>query len=252
VNKKLMAANWKMYKTREQSAKTAKEMVSRLGALSENLEVLIFPTFTSLNSVHSSLVGKRFFSLGGQNFYPEREGAFTGEISPMMLLECGCTYGLVGHSERRHVLGETDELLARKVPYGLEEGLKIVFCIGETLEERKAGRLDEVLTRQIEQGLAGVDRELGPERLAVAYEPVWAIGTGEVARIEDIAEAHGLVRERLASLFTHGPSMRILYGGSVKPDNCEAIIALDNVDGVLVGGASLNADSFSKIVLAGK
>ena len=169
MNKKLMAANWKMYKTREDAAKTAKGMVHSIGMLPENREVLIFPPFTSLSSVHSSLVGKRFFSLGGQNFYPEKEGAFTGEISPLMLLECGCTYGLVGHSERRHVLGENDELISRKVSFGLEQGLKIVFCIGETLDERKAGLLEEVLARQIEQGLAQVERELEPERAGLGH-----------------------------------------------------------------------------------
>jgi triosephosphate isomerase (TIM) len=250
VNKKLMAANWKMFKTREEAGRTAKDMVTRMGTLPSDREVLIFPTFTSLNSVHSSLVGKRFFSIGGQNFYPEKEGPFTGEISPLMLLEAGCTFGLVGHSERRHVFGEQDDLLSRKVSYGLEQGLKIVFCIGETIDQRKAGKLEEVLTRQIEQGLAGLAKELEAPRLAVAYEPVWAIGTGEVAQVEDIVEAHGLVRKTLQKLFTEGDAMRILYGGSVKPDNAAAIISLDNVDGVLVGGASLNADSFCKIVLA--
>jgi triosephosphate isomerase (TIM) len=251
VNKKLMAANWKMYKSREEAARTATEMVNRMGALPDDREVLIFPTFTALSSVHSSLVGKRSFALGGQNFYPEKEGAFTGEISPMMLLECGCTYGLVGHSERRHILGESDDLLARKVSFGLEQGLRIVFCIGETIDERRAGQLEEVLARQIEKGLGGLDRDLQPGLLAVAYEPVWAIGTGEVAGTDDIVEAHGLVRRHLSELFTHGSAMRILYGGSVKPDNAAAIISLDNVDGVLVGGASLNPESFSTIVLAG-
>jgi triosephosphate isomerase (TIM) len=248
---KLMAANWKMYKTREEAGRTAKEMIAAIGTPPEDREVLLFPPFTALAGVHSVLVGKRSFAMGGQNFYPEKEGAFTGEISPAMLKECGCTYGLVGHSERRHVLGETDDFLARKVPFGLEQGLYIVFCIGETIDERRAGRVEEVLTRQIEKGLGKVDKSLDAGRLAVAYEPVWAIGTGEVAQEKDIVQAHTLVRERLSSLFTQGETMRILYGGSVKPDNCAGIIALDNVDGVLVGGASLNAESFGKIVLAG-
>jgi triosephosphate isomerase len=191
------------------------------------------------------------FALGGQNFYPESEGSYTGEISPDMLLDAGCSYALAGHSERRHVLGETDDFVARKVVFGLSKGLRIVLCIGETLQERKQGQVEEVIASQLATALREVDPKGAGDRLAVAYEPVWAIGTGEVAGPEEILGAHSLVRRLLREqLGSSGDGVRILYGGSVKPENSSEIMRLDNVDGVLVGGASLKAQSFSRIVLA--
>jgi len=249
---KLMAANWKMYKTRPESAETAQELVQRLqGQLPDDREVLVFPPFTALYAVGEAFKGRKGFSWGAQNFYPKDEGAFTGEISPGMLAELGCTYLLAGHSERRHVFGEDDGLVSLKTSFGLAQGFKVVMCIGETIEERRAGRVEEVLKNQLDKGLADVDKSLSPERLSIAYEPVWAIGTGEVAGPGEIAHAHDFTRQQLVKIFGDtGRGMRILYGGSVKPDNASEIVALDNVDGVLVGGASLKADSFSRIVLA--
>ncbi|MFP4072267.1 MAG: triose-phosphate isomerase [Desulfovibrionales bacterium] len=250
--KKLMAANWKMHMTRAEASQTVKELVKQVGELPDDREVLICPPFTSLASVASALEGKRGYSLGGQNFYPEEKGAFTGEIAPEMLKETGCTFALAGHSERRHVMGEEDEFVSRKVSFGLDHGLGIILCIGETLDERKRDQVEDVLSRQLEIGLKDVSRQIDTDSLAVAYEPVWAIGTGEVAGENEIADAHAFIRDQLASLFPdRANAIRILYGGSVKPGNCASIIGLDNVDGVLVGGASLKAESFSKIILAG-
>ncbi len=249
---KLFAANWKMHKTAAEARQTAADLV-RLSAatLPQGREVLILPPFTALAAVREGLAGAPRFSLGAQNFYPQKQGAFTGEIAPGMLLDQGAAYALTGHSERRHVLGESDALVGQKTAFGLEAGLSIILCVGEKIEERRAGSLGAVLARQLTAGVAGVPRDVAPERLVIAYEPVWAIGTGEVAGPKEILEAHALVRSLLQELFGGAAAgMRILYGGSVKPDNASEIIALDNVDGVLVGGASLKADDFSRIVLA--
>lgn len=250
--KKLMAANWKMYKTVGEGVDTARELTALLeGKLPADREVLICPPFTMLHAVAPILDAAAGCSTGAQNFYPAGQGAFTGEIAPEQLLDLGCAYALAGHSERRHVMGESDESVGRKVAFGLEAGLKMILCVGETIEERRGGKVEEVLARQLEQGLAGVLDKATAENLAVAYEPVWAIGTGEVAGPAEILAAHAFVRAKLEALLpAEGGAVRILYGGSVKPDNAGTIISLDNVDGVLVGGASLKADSFSRIVLA--
>lgn len=250
--KKLMAANWKMYKTRAEAEQTARELVSLLdGKLPADREVLVAPPFIGLDAVAGAFSGKAGYHLAGQNFYPSGQGAFTGEIAPEMLLDLGCDFALAGHSERRHIMGETDEFIGKKVAFGLEAGLSMILCVGELLEERKGGQVEAVLTAQLEAGLAGVEKTLDPDRLAVAYEPVWAIGSGLTAGPKEIAEAHLFVRELLSSILGEkGPKTKILYGGSVKPGNCGEIIRIDNVDGVLVGGASLSATSFSEIVLA--
>lgn len=250
--KKLMAANWKMYKTWAEAEATARELVELVAAkLPADREVLVFPPFTALKAVGDAFAAADGFSAGGQDYYTEEEGAFTGEISPKMLADAGAAYGLTGHSERRHVLGESDELVGRKTAYGLERGLKVILCVGEKIEERRGGKVEEVLERQLRAGLRGVPADVEPERISVAYEPVWAIGTGEVAGPAEIEQAHAFTRKILVSVFGEKANeMRVLYGGSVKPGNCAEIIALDNVDGVLVGGASLLSESFSQIVLA--
>ncbi|WP_419787900.1 triose-phosphate isomerase [Pseudodesulfovibrio sp.] len=250
--KKLMAANWKMYKTWDDACSTARELADLAASkLPDDREVLIFPPFTALKGVSDVFTDVEGFSSGGQDFYIEPEGAFTGEISPAMLLDAGAAYGLTGHSERRHVLGENDELVGKKTAYGLASGLKIILCVGEKIEERRGGMVEDVLQRQLEAGLKDVSREVHPEDLSIAYEPVWAIGTGEVAGTSEIVEAHGFIRKILQNVFGEkGNKIRVLYGGSVKPANCAEIIALDNVDGVLVGGASLLSESLSQIVLA--
>lgn len=249
---KLFAANWKMHKTRTEARQTAAEL-ARLAAASlpQDREVLVIAPFTAIDAAVEGVAGAARFSVGAQDFYPASHGAFTGEVSPAMLLDAGAVYALTGHSERRHVLGESDAFVGQKTAFGLSCGLKVILCVGEKIEERQAGQLGEVLTRQIRSGLADVPAGIAPEAISLAYEPVWAIGTGLVAGPAEILEAHALVRKLLAEKFgVAAREVRILYGGSVKPDNAAEIIALDNVDGVLVGGASLKADDFSRIVLA--
>ena len=253
--KKLIAANWKMYKCRHDAAQTIADLAVGLGkTVPSDREIAVFAPFTALSASAEALAahmpGKPLF-LGAQNVYPAVEGAFTGEISPSMLLDCGCRFVLAGHSERRHIMGESHEFVGKKTAFALETGLDVVLCVGETLEEREAGKLEAVLSAQIEAGVAGVPGNIEPQRLVFAYEPVWAIGTGRVAGEKEILQAHALVRDLVKKFLPAGyAKMRILYGGSVKPDNAGKIIGLDNVDGLLVGGASLQAESFAHIALA--
>ncbi len=246
---KLMAANWKMYKNAAQAAAFAQEFVALMPAPPAGREVLICPPFTALAALSAGFAGRPGFSVGAQNFHCADEGAFTGEIAPAMLTEAGARWVLTGHSERRSVFGESDELVGKKSAFALAKGLNVVLCIGETLAQREAGELKAVLERQLAAGLADIPPSCPPSCLAVAYEPVWAIGTGKVAGPKEILEAHALVRSLLSG---HGMSgdVRILYGGSVKPENAAEIMGLDNVEGVLVGGASLQVQSFSRIVAA--
>ena len=251
--KKLMAANWKMYKFAGEAGETAAALRARLdGKLPADREVLVIPPFTALGAAGQALAGAAGFALGAQNFYPSKQGAFTGEIAPDMLLDAGCAYALAGHSERRHILGEDDAMVGRKVGFGLAAGLAMILCVGEKIEERQAGQVEAVLARQLAAGLAEVPADMSPETLAVAYEPVWAIGTGLTAGPAEVADAHKVVRAHLIERFgpQTGAAVRILYGGSVKPGNAGELLGIDNVDGVLVGGASLEAESFAAIVTA--
>ena len=247
----LMAANWKMNKTCAEAVDTLTQLKAQLSGMDADRECVLFAPFTALTACAETLDNNSRISMGGQNCYPAKDGAFTGECSPAMLLDAGCSWVLTGHSERRAIFGESDAFIGKKTAFALESGLKVVLCIGETLEERDSGQLAAVLERQLREGLAGVDVALSAPNLAVAYEPVWAIGTGRVAGPKEIVEAHTLVRSFLRQRFsTQGHDLRILYGGSVKPENAREIIRLDNVNGVLVGGASLHAESFSRIALA--
>ena len=251
--KKLMAANWKMYKLAGEAGETAAALRARLdGKLPADREVLVIPPFTALGAAGQALAGAAGFALGAQNFYPSKQGAFTGEIAPDMLLDAGCAYALAGHSERRHILGEDDAMVGRKVGFGLAAGLAMILCVGEKIEERQAGQVEAVLARQLTAGLAEVPADVSPDKLAVAYEPVWAIGTGLTAGPAEVADAHKVVRAHLVARFgpQTGAAVRILYGGSVKPGNAGELLGIDNVDGVLVGGASLEAESFAAIVTA--
>ena len=245
-----MAANWKMHKTQDQARETGSQLVDLLRTtLPQDREVVLIPPFTALQAVCESIDAQPGFNLGAQNLYPAEQGAYTGEICPDMLLDLGCRFALAGHSERRHILGEDDDFVARKVRFGLDKGLHMILCIGETLEQREEGLLEEVLTRQLDTALNGLPVSDIGQRLLVAYEPVWAIGTGKVAGDTDIKEAHAFVRDLLKAVLPEGGlDVRILYGGSVKPGNISQILAIDNVNGVLVGGAGLEAESFSKIV----
>ena len=246
MRRPVIAGNWKMYKTVSAGIALAREIAE--GLRPGDPEVVVFPPATALHAVAQAMKGTAV-KVGAQNMHFAREGAFTGEISPLMLKDVGCTHVILGHSERRHVFGEDDEMVAKKTRAAADAGLVAVVCVGETLPERESQRTLEVVERQVERALRPLAAdEVG--RLAIAYEPVWAIGTGRVATPEQAQEVHAFIRKRVA--VTHGDpvaaAVRILYGGSVKPDNIAGLMALADVDGVLVGGASLAADSFLKIV----
>ncbi len=250
---KIIAANWKMYKTRPEAAQTAAELALALAdGTPYGRLVLVFPPFTAVDAVAEAFTGKKNLAVGGQNFYPAEQGAFTGEISMGMLNDAGATWVLVGHSERRHVFSESDELIARKTAFALAQGFKVMLCVGEMLHEREAGQLRDVLSRQLSTALEPLPEALRGTlagRLAVAYEPVWAIGTGKVAGPVEVQEAHAALRALLVDMLGEtAAELPILYGGSVKPTNASALVGLDNVDGLLVGGASLEAQSFLQII----
>ncbi|MCH7895742.1 MAG: triose-phosphate isomerase [Candidatus Methylomirabilales bacterium] len=243
----LMAGNWKMYQT----TADAVVLVERLQALcgeNDEVEVVVCPPFTALPAVVKALKGSRI-GVGAQNMHWEKEGAYTGEISPVMLRDLGCRYVILGHSERRQYFGETDLEVNRKLRAALESGLTPILCIGETLEEREAGRTLQVVEGQLQGGLNGVSPQAAAG-IALAYEPVWAIGTGLTATPEQAGAVHAFIRKRLAELWGEGAAMavRILYGGSVKPDNIDALMAESEIDGALVGGSSLKAEAFARIV----
>lgn len=250
---KIIAANWKMHKTRPEAAQEAGAIAQALsvGAPQERL-VVVFPPYTDIATVADAFAGVANTAVGGQNFYPAEQGAFTGEISPGMLRDAGASWALTGHSERRHIFEESDEIIAKKTAFGLAQGFKIMLCVGETLDERDKGQLESVLNRQLSSAIAPLpERGKLTDRLAIAYEPVWAIGTGRVAGQDEIIDAHARVRALLKDLVGDSAGqMPILYGGSVKPANAPSILGLANVDGLLVGGASLQAASFLDIVRA--
>jgi triosephosphate isomerase len=251
LRKKFIIGNWKMHTSTAEAGRLAKAVVDGVG-MEKHVVIAICPPFTCLAFVGEILKGS-LVSLGAQNLYPEKEGAFTGEISPTMLLDVGCRYVILGHSERRHILGETDGFINQKVLIALAASLHVILCVGETLDQRKTGQTETVLDRQLVQGLAGLSAETLP-RLIVAYEPVWAIGsTGHHATPQQVQEAHAVIRRRFGRMFGEkaAQSLPIQYGGSVKPDNAAALLNQQGVDGALLGGASLIADQFIAIVRAG-
>jgi triosephosphate isomerase len=243
----LIAGNWKMYKTNSEAVETAGSLV-KLVAGSAGVDIMIAPVFTALDPVSKVLKNSRV-DLGAQNLYWEKEGAYTGEISAGMLVSAGCRYVIIGHSERRQYFAETDETVNKKIRAALDAALIPVFCIGETEAEREAGRTFSVLDKQVKSGLKGFFAE-GLASLVIAYEPVWAIGTGKTATTDQAQDAHRYIRSLVKEIF--GPQfadgVRILYGGSVKPANIAQLMEMPDIDGALVGGASLDADSFSRIV----
>jgi triosephosphate isomerase len=247
---KFVAGNWKMFSTAESARALAAGVARGLGE-EGRVAVAVFPPFPYLGVVGEALRGSRVL-LGAQNCYVAKEGAFTGEVSPAMLVDVGCRYVILGHSERRHVLGETDDLINRKVKLALATGLHVIFCVGEKEEQRRAAQTEAVLDRQLTAGLAGVPADAAG-RLVLAYEPVWAIGTGQNATPEQARQAHAFLRRRFADLFGRpaADALLIQYGGSVKPDNAASLLSQPDVDGALVGGASLQADSFLAIARAG-
>jgi triosephosphate isomerase len=251
MRKKFVAGNWKMYTNAATGTQLAKALVKGL-ADDDQVTVAVCPPFPYLKLVGEALAGSRI-QLGAQDVYAEKEGAFTGEVCPAMLLDVGCRYVIIGHSERRHRMGETDELINHKVKAALTAGLQVILCVGETLQQREANHTEQVLETQLTGGLQGLVGKPNPlADVTIAYEPVWAIGTGKNATPQQAQGAHAFIRSRIAKQFSQDAanSLTIQYGGSVKPDNAKILLHEPDVDGALVGGASLNADQFLAIVQA--
>jgi triosephosphate isomerase len=246
VRRPILAANWKMHKTLAEARAFVATLRASFGRLPDR-DVVIAPPFPLLAAVGEALLGSGI-ALAAQNVHPEEQGAFTGEVSAGQLADLGCAYAIVGHSERRALFGETSDFVARKAEALLRHRLSPIVCVGETLAEREAGRTFEVVGAQLEQSLARVPEASAPA-VVVAYEPVWAIGTGRTATPLVAQEVHAFVRERLAKRFASAAvRMRIQYGGSVKPENAAELMAQPDIDGALVGGASLDPESFARIV----
>lgn len=245
----VIAGNWKLFKTAPEAVELVKGIIPLISGKS-GVEVVVAPVFTVLDRVRGAIAGSSI-KLSAQDCFWEEEGAFTGEISPKMLLDAGCSHVIIGHSERRQYFGETDETVNKKCHAALKVGLTVILCIGETLEERESGRTFDVLKKQLAGGLADVPAD-SMAKVIVAYEPVWAIGTGKTATDGQAQEAHAFIRGELKSLLgaTTADATRILYGGSVKPENINGLISQPDIDGALVGGASLKADSFAALVNA--
>jgi len=243
----LIAGNWKMNKTINEAVALVSG-IKKLAKEPEGLEIVVCPPFTALSAVFSA-IGESSIMLGAQDMSWEKEGAFTGEISPIMLKDCGCDYVIIGHSERRQLFGETDENVNRKIKTALGVGLIPIVCVGETLAEREAAKTMEVIERQLAGGLAGLD-DGNLAGLVIAYEPVWAIGTGKTATPAQAQEVHKFIRDWAAKKFSNNSAdaLRILYGGSVNQANTKDLISQQDIDGALVGGASLKAESFAEII----
>jgi triosephosphate isomerase len=243
----LIAGNWKMYKTVPEAVQTAtqlKELVSDV----DDVDIMIAPPFTALYSVNEALKDSSI-TLGAQNMFWENEGAYTGEISSAMLLSAECRYLIIGHSERREYFGESNEAVNKKVGAAIDSGLIPIMCIGESEKQREAGETFSVLDKQLKMGLKSQFAD-ALESLVIAYEPIWAIGTGKTATSEQAQEVHQFLRKEIAQMFsqTLADNLRILYGGSVKPQNAAELMGMPDIDGALVGGASLDAETFSRII----
>jgi triosephosphate isomerase len=247
MRKKLMAANWKMYKTPDQTRDFFRDFLPLIADHTRD-EIAVCPSFVCLAAAVEAAKGSHV-AIGGQNLHWEKEGAYTGEISAGMLLAAGCTHVIIGHSERRQYFGETDDTVNRKLKTALEAGLTPIVCVGEVLEEREAGLTEDVLRRQCLRAFHAISGKKAG-KLVIAYEPVWAIGTGKTATPRLAAEAHVLIRGEAAKAFGDkmAESLRILYGGSVKPENAKSLMSEEEIDGALVGGSSLNATSFAAII----
>ncbi len=247
MRKPFICGNWKMYKTVAEAVAfiaEAKPLVAGAGGV----DVGIGAPATALKSLADAAKGSNIL-IGGENCHWEKEGAFTGEIAPAMLVEAGCSFVIIGHSERRQYFGETNESCNKKAKAAIANGLTVILCCGETLAEREAGKTSAVVTDHVRNGLAGFSAD-EMKKIVIAYEPVWAIGTGKTATPGQAQEVHAVIRKLLADMFgaAIADATRIQYGGSVKPENVKEIMAQPDVDGALVGGASLKADSFAKLV----
>ena len=247
ARKKLIAANWKMYKTPDQTSEFFRNFLPLVWEQTRD-EIAVCPPYLDIAAAVDAAKDSNV-SIGAQNMFWEKEGAYTGEISTTMILAAGCKYVIIGHSERRQYFGETDDTVNKKLKVALDAGLIPIVCVGEVLEEREAGLTGDVLRRQCTNAFRGISGERAA-KMVVAYEPVWAIGTGKTATPEMAADAHALIRAEAAKAFgdEYSQGLRILYGGSVKPENAKALMSQDEIDGALVGGASLEPKSFAAIV----
>ena len=243
----LIAGNWKMFKTCTEARDTAADLAGRVPSPGDR-EIMIAPQFTALVPVSEALAGSPI-ALGAQNVFWENEGAYTGEVSPAMLTAAGCRFVIIGHSERRLYFRETDESVNKKIGACLAAGLVPVMCIGETEAQRDAGETFSVLDKQVQNGVKGFDSNR-LEKLVIAYEPVWAIGTGKTATADQAQQAHAHIRQQVAEIFgtALADGLRLLYGGSVKPANIKELMEMPDIDGALIGGASLDAETFSQII----
>ncbi len=247
MRKPFIAGNWKMNTNGESANALAAGLAKEIGDI-DTVDVAICPPYIYLQAVATQLSSSNI-AMGSQNVYFEASGAYTGEISCDMLKDVSCTYAIIGHSERRHVIGETDELINQKVSVAISSGLLPILCVGELLEEREAEKTDDVVTSQIKKGLAGIDAEK-VLAVTIAYEPVWAIGTGLTATSDQAQQVHAMIRKLLAEMYDESVAaqIRIQYGGSAKPENTAELMACPDVDGLLVGGAALKVDSFSAMI----
>lgn len=247
MRKPFIAGNWKMNMDSSSSVALAAGLAKELEDV-DTVDVAVCPPSVYLQSVAAALSASNI-AVGAQNVYFEGNGAFTGELSCEMLKDAGCTYVIIGHSERRHILGETDELINKKIAAAINSGLLPIFCVGELLEERKAEKTSEVVADQVKKGLAGLDEER-VQAVTIAYEPVWAIGTGLTATPDQAQQVHGMIRGLVAELYNEdiAQKIRIQYGGSAKPNNTAELMSQPDVDGLLVGGASLKVEDFSAMV----
>ena len=250
ARKKFVAGNWKMNTNGATGVELAKALVNEVGGL-DGVDVAVCPPFAYLSQVGAAIKGSKI-ALGAQNVFNENDGAYTGETSTAMLKDLGCTYVILGHSERRHVMGESDELINRKIVKALADGLEVIFCVGELLAEREANQTSDVVSRQVKIGLEGISRDQATH-ITIAYEPVWAIGTGKTASPQQAQEVHAMIRELVAKKYDKAlaDQIRIQYGGSVKGSNAAELLGMPDIDGALVGGAALKASEFVQIVKAG-
>lgn len=245
--KKLIAGNWKMNTLLNEGVELAKQIDGTIAEQIEKVDIAIFPPFTHIDAIKKST---QLLSIGGQDCSTQNSGAYTGEVSPLMLKDLGATMVILGHSERRQYHGESHEVLKHKTDRAIENGLKVIFCVGETLEQRESGEQYTVVERQITDSLQHLSNEVVKEFITIAYEPVWAIGTGKTASPEQAQEVHRHIRELLAQLFTEevAEHVRILYGGSMKPDNAAELLSQKDIDGGLIGGAALKPVDFLSII----
>ncbi len=252
MRRKIVAGNWKMNKDLNESLGLVTEIKGIVkDEIRNDAEIILFPPYISLASIAKN-IEKHNIQIGAQNVHQENSGAYTGEISVEMLKSVGCTHVIIGHSERRHYFSEENELLNQKIRKVIGAGLTPIYCIGETLDERENGDLWDVIKTQLWEGMEGVDNDIQPSKLIIAYEPVWAIGTGKTATTEQAQDVHSYIREELAEIFSPeiAAGIRIIYGGSVKPDNAKELFSAPDIDGGLVGGASLKSRDFCEIIKA--